>query len=202
MKKIVIIIISILVISAIVGGIVFLNSKETEGTNNNTNTSQMYEQDNETISNITNNNEILQSNNSTEQTTSSLQTNEGNSNEYMQNTRIKLTFDNEEVYVKLDNNQSSKDFLEMLPLTLTFEDYNNTEKIANLPEKLSTEGTPSGYDPQIGDFSYYAPWGNLSVFYKDFRYSNSLVKLGTFESGIEKLGNMNEDFTVRIERVD
>ncbi len=28
------------------------------------------------------------------------------------------------------------------------------------------------------------------------------VKLGTFESGIEKLVNMNEDFTVKIEKVD
>lgn len=117
-------------------------------------------------------------------------------------TRIKLTIDNEEIYVRLDNNKSSKQFLEMLPLTLEFEDYNDTEKIATLPEKLSTEDAPSGYDPQIGDFSYYAPWGNLSIFYKDFRYSNSLVKLGTFESGIEKLANMNEDFTVKIEKVD
>lgn len=117
-------------------------------------------------------------------------------------TRIKLTIDNEEIYVRLDNNKSSKQFLEMLPLTLEFEDYNETEKIATLPEKLSTEDAPSGYDPQIGDFSYYSPWGNLSIFYKDFRYSNSLVKLGTFESGIEKLANMNEDFTIKIEKVD
>ena len=44
----------------------------------------------------------------------------------------------------------------MLPLTLTFEDFNSTEKIANLPNELSTEGQPSGYIPEIGDFAYYA----------------------------------------------
>ena len=90
----------------------------------------------------------------------------------------------------------------MLPLTLTFEDFNNTEKIATLPSELSTEGLPSGYTPETGDFAYYAPWGNISVFYEDFRYSNSLYKLGTIESGTEILGNIDEDFEVTIERVD
>ena len=120
----------------------------------------------------------------------------------MENTRIKLTVNGNEVFVRLDDNQASRDFLEMLPLTLTFEDYNNTEKIATLPSELSTEGLPSGYTPIIGDFSYYAPWGNISVFYKDFRYSDSLYKLGTIESGTEILGNLNDDFEVKIEKVN
>lgn len=69
-----------------------------------------------------------------------------------------------------------------------------------LPRKLTTEGTLSGYTPQIGDFAYYAPWGNLSIFYKEFRYSNSLVKLGTFEGdGIDKIKNLNGNFTIKIE---
>ena len=123
--------------------------------------------------------------------------------ETLENARIKLTVNgNEEVFVSLDDNQASRDFLEMLPLTLTFEDFNSTEKIATLPNELSTEGQPSGYTPEIGDFAYYAPWGNISVFYKDFRYSNSLYKLGTLESGADIFGNMNEDFEVTIERVN
>ena len=123
--------------------------------------------------------------------------------ENLGNARIKLTVNgNEEVFVSLDNNQASQDFLEMLPLTLTFEDFNSTEKIATLPKELSTDGQPSGYTPKIGDFAYYAPWGNISVFYKDFRYSNSLYKLGTIESGTEIFEKLNDDFEVTIERVN
>ena len=123
--------------------------------------------------------------------------------ETLENARIKLTVNgNEEVFVSLDDNQASRDFLEMLPLTLTFEDFNSTEKIANLPNELSTEGQPSGYIPEIGDFAYYAPWGNISVFYKDFRYSESLYKLGTIESGAEIFENLDNDFEVTIERVN
>ena len=122
--------------------------------------------------------------------------------ENMEKARIKLTVNGNEIFVRLDDNVASKELLEMLPLTLTFEDFNSTEKIATLPSELSTEGLPSGYTPKVGDFSYYAPWGNLSIFYEDFRYSNSLYKLGTIESGTEILGNMNGNFEVTIERVN
>ena len=146
------------------------------------------------IENNTENNNV-----STEPNTQQIQGDE----ETLENARIKLTVNgNEEVFVSLDDNQASRDFLEMLPLTLTFEDFNSTEKIATLPNELSTEGQPSGYTPEIGDFAYYAPWGNISVFYNDFRYSNSLYKLGTIESGTEIFENMNNDFEVTIERVN
>ena len=122
--------------------------------------------------------------------------------EHMEKARIKLTVNGNEIFVRLDDNVASKELLEMLPLTLTFEDFNSTEKIATLPSELSTEGLPSGYTPKVGDFSYYAPWGNLSIFYEDFRYSNSLYKLGAIESGTEILGNMNGNFEITIERVN
>ncbi|MGM7723089.1 cyclophilin-like fold protein [Metabacillus sp. Hm71] len=120
----------------------------------------------------------------------------------MEDIRIKLTFNNEEVIVNMDDNPTSKDFLSLLPLTLTFEDYAGTEKISYPSNKLSTEEAPSGIDPAVGDFTYYAPWGNLAIYYKDFGYSNGLIKLGEIESGIEKLENLNGNFTVTIEKVD
>ena len=117
--------------------------------------------------------------------------------------RIKLTVNSEEIYVNLENNKSVQDFISMLPLTLNVEDYNSTEKIATLPRKLTTEGSPDGYTPKVGDFAYYAPWGNLSMFYNDFRYSDSLIKLGTFENGgINKIKNIDNDFTIKIEKAN
>ena len=123
--------------------------------------------------------------------------------EEVANERLKLTVNgNEEILANLEDNVASREFLEMLPLTLTFEDFNNTEKIANIPSKLNVDGLPSGYTPSIGELAYYAPWGNISVFYEDFRYSNSLYKLGTLESGTEIFADINNDFEVTIERVN
>lgn len=120
----------------------------------------------------------------------------------MEDIRIKLTFNNGEVIVNMYDNPTSKDFLSLLPLTLTFEDYAGTEKISYPSNKLSTKEAPSGMDPTIGDFTYFAPWGNLAIFYKDFGYSNGLIKLGKIESGKENFENVHGDFTVHIEKVD
>jgi hypothetical protein len=61
--------------------------------------------------------------------------------------RIKLSFNNEKVIVNMYDNPTSRDFLTLLPLTLTFEEYSGTEKISRLAERLSTEDAPSGSDP-------------------------------------------------------
>ena len=77
------------------------------------------------------------------------------------------------------------------------------EKLSYPPEELTTEGVPSsGYTPKRGDFSYYSPWGNVTMFYDDHRYSSGLVKLGKIESGVELLDSINDDFTVSIERMN
>lgn len=112
---------------------------------------------------------------------------------------VLLKFDSEELTVRLNDSQASRDFVAMLPLTLTFRDYNATEKVSDLPKPLSLDGSPSGCTPSVGDFAYYAPWGNLAIFYRDFRYSNSLIPLGAIESGVEKLASMQGEFSVQIE---
>lgn len=116
--------------------------------------------------------------------------------------KIKLTFNKEEVIVKMYDNPTSRDFLTLLPLKLTLKDYARTEKISYLSRKLSTQNAPAGSDPSIGDFTYYSPWGNLAIFYRDFGYANGLIILGNIESGIEKLANIGDNFTVKIERID
>jgi hypothetical protein len=127
---------------------------------------------------------------------------ENGGSDTVEDVRIKLTFNNEEVIVKMFDNPTSRDFLTLLPLTITLEDYAGTEKINYLSKKLSTEEAPSGSDPSVGDFTYYSPWGNLAIFYKDFGYSNGLIKLGKIESGVEKLRSMNGDTTVIIEKIN
>ena len=99
--------------------------------------------------------------------------------------KIRLTINGQSTTATLDDNATARDFLSLLPLTLTLEDYASTEKIAYPPRKLSTQGAPAGIDPEVGDITYYAPWGNLALFYKDFGYSAGLIRLGRFDSRVE-----------------
>lgn len=99
--------------------------------------------------------------------------------------KIRIDVNGTPVTATLDDIETSREFVSFLPLTLTLKDYNGTEKISNLPNKLSTKDAPAGIDPVVGDITYYAPWGNLAIFYKDFGYSRGLVKLGRIDSGAD-----------------
>lgn len=106
-------------------------------------------------------------------------------NERVVDMKIRITVGEKEVTATLNDSEAARDFASLLPLTLTLEDYNKTERISDLPKRLSTKGAPSGSDPRVGDIAYYAPWGNLAIFYQDFGYSNGLVILGKIDGDME-----------------
>lgn len=114
-------------------------------------------------------------------------------------TKIKITIGETVVTGTLNDTKSSQDLISLLPLTLTMEDYVSTEKIGYLPGKLSTEDAPSGFDPSVGDITYYAPWGNLALFYGEAGYANGLVSLGKLDSNISALKRPGK-VQVKIER--
>ena len=79
-------------------------------------------------------------------------------------------------------------------MTLKLTDYAGTEKIGYLPRKLSTSAAASASTPAAGAIAYYAPWGNLAIFYKPFAHSNGLIQPGSMDTGIALLarsGSLN-----------
>ena len=101
--------------------------------------------------------------------------------------KLKITIGETVLTATMYDNPTTRDFISLLPLTLILTDYNGTEKISNLPKRLSTQDAPAGYKPYAGDITLYAPWGNLALFYKDFPYSSGLIVLGKIDTGIEAL---------------
>lgn len=114
--------------------------------------------------------------------------------------KIKITIESTELTATLIDSKTTQDFISLLPLTLTLENYGDTEKISYLPRKLSTEDAPKGIDPSFGDLTYYAPWGNLAIFIRDFGYSNGLVHLGKFDGDMQAL-NVSGPVSVTIELI-
>lgn len=115
--------------------------------------------------------------------------------------KIRIKTEKTEMTATLIDSKTTQDFLSLLPLTLTLQDYAGTEKISDLPKKLSTEGAPLGSDPAVGDIAYYAPWGNLALYYRDAGYASGLVLLGKLDTGREAL-NVSGSLNVTIERIE
>lgn len=123
------------------------------------------------------------------------------SNKKAQDMKIRITLGEKVVTATLLDSETARDFVSLLPLTLVLEDHARTEKISNLPRKLSMTDAPAGGDPSVGDIAYYAPWGNLAIYYKDFGYSSGLVILGKIDGGAEAF-NVPGSVKVMIEPVE
>ena len=114
--------------------------------------------------------------------------------------RIRFSLDDgSEIIVQLNDNPAAEALYEMLPIELSFEDFNSTEKIAYLTEEIPSDGSPDQRDPDVGSLCYYIPWGNLCFFYRDFRPSSSLIPLGQVESGAGLLEGLDRTAAVMVE---
>lgn len=112
--------------------------------------------------------------------------------------KIRIIIEGQALSATLDDSMAAKDFASLLPLDLTLSDYASTEKVSDLPRRLSTDGAPRSYKPSAGDITYYAPWGNLAIFYRGFSDSAGLVRLGAFDDGVEAL-RRDQPFKARFE---
>ncbi|MHA6691889.1 cyclophilin-like fold protein [Devosia sp. A449] len=114
--------------------------------------------------------------------------------------KIRMTFNGMTMTATLYDNPSARDFASLLPLDLTIDNYASNEKIAYLPRKLTEDGSGAFSNEQPGDLCYFAPWGNLALFYAGYRYSEGLIRLGRFDDGFEPL-LVRGEFPLRIELI-
>lgn len=117
-------------------------------------------------------------------------------------TIVRFTSDRTSIDVEIgEDSPAVRDFLSMLPLETSFEEFSGREKIAYLPRELAFEGSP-GSDPEDGDLIYYTPWGNLGFYYDTtgVGFSDATLHLGTYRASVEQLALL-EGGTVTIEVV-
>ncbi|HRA75965.1 MAG TPA: cyclophilin-like fold protein [Propionicimonas sp.] len=113
-------------------------------------------------------------------------------------TRITVTIGGHSYQATLADNPTTRELIDQLPLTLAFTDFNRVEKIATLPRPLTTQGAPTGTDPEINDIGYYRPGNNLVLYYGDVGYFNGIVRLGSLPEGMDAIARQPDGFTATI----
>ena len=63
------------------------------------------------------------------------------------------------------------------------------------PQELDTSDTPLA-EGGAGTLAYYAPWGDVVLFYDSFSANGSLYELGEAVSGAEDISQMTGTITV------
>jgi hypothetical protein len=115
-------------------------------------------------------------------------------------TRVRITVGDTELNGRLHDNATARDLAAQLPLTLSFRDHNNVEKAAPLPRELSLDGAPAGHDPVAGEIGYWAPDGDLVLYYDDAApYWNGIVRIGELDRDMAAVKRLPEGTRVTIE---
>ncbi|TQR34468.1 hypothetical protein DMB92_00445 [Campylobacter sp. MIT 99-7217] len=107
----------------------------------------------------------------------------------------------EKIVLELEQNAAAKSLYAKLPLELEFSDYVGKEKISKpLKSPLDMSGI-RGYDPSVGDFFYFSPWGNLGIFYEKQGFHSGLAFLGKLKSeDLAKIRAFKNDFKITINK--
>ena len=107
--------------------------------------------------------------------------------------KVNITVNNREYVLELEYSQTTREFLNTLPLSITMEELNGNEKYKYLDNKFTTDSKV----PEIinkGDVMLY---GNncLVIFYKTFTTTYSYTKIG-YINNLEEIGDNNIIVTI------
>ena len=112
--------------------------------------------------------------------------------------RIRVVSAMQTIVFQLNDSAAAQALYEQLPLNVQVEDYAGSEKIFYPPEALDVNDTPLAEGP-AGTLAYYAPWGDVAIFYGECRGANGLYALGEVISGGAQIESLTGE--VRIEKV-
>ena len=70
-----------------------------------------------------------------------------------------------------------------------------------LRNEPSANGQKVGCHPLAGDLCVYQPWGNLSIFYVDFKDDSNLIPIGRLERGLD-IVKAHDSFTATLEKAE
>jgi hypothetical protein len=112
--------------------------------------------------------------------------------------RMTVNANGNAIVFELNDSQAAKDLYAQLPFSIEVQNYSSNEKIFYPPEKLKTGDTPLVKSAKTGTLAYYAPWGDVVMFYGGFGSASGLYELGRAVHGGEHIKNLSG--TIHIER--
>ena len=111
--------------------------------------------------------------------------------------RIRVQAGDRSVIYQLNDSPAAAALYAQLPLTTQVEDFSTNEKIFYPEQPLDITGAPLA-SGGAGTLAYYAPWGDVVMFYDAYSPNASLYELGQAVSGGELVGQMTGTVTIDI----
>lgn len=116
--------------------------------------------------------------------------------------RIGVKVEDKLLTATLIDSETTRDFVSLLPVSMTMRDLFNREKFGDLPRPVS-EGGPRVRRYEVGQVAYWSPSAHLAIFYRHDGQSippPGIIVIGKIESGVDVL-NVPGDVRVTIELI-
>ena len=114
--------------------------------------------------------------------------------------KLNLNIGGKTVAATLADNATARDFVSVLPLSVSMNDLFGREKYGDLPRALS-EGGPRKSRYEVGDIAYWSPDHQFAIYYHqdgESIPSPGIIPIATIDSGVEAF-NVSGSVKVRIE---
>ena len=119
--------------------------------------------------------------------------------------KIRLTLDNSKaITATLIDSETTRDFVSLLPLTLTMNDLFGREKFARLPRAISTEAKRT-HTYEVGSVAYWSPGPDLAIFYRRDGQkipAPGIIVIGKLDSAAVEALNVPGSVRVAFERLE
>lgn len=109
--------------------------------------------------------------------------------------KIRVSDHNYQIDFDLNNSDAAQSLDQQLPLTVEVKNYSNDEKIFYPKNKLTTANTPET-DAKPGDLAYFAPWGDVVMFYQSFAAYPGLFILGKASCNQDKIERLSGEINI------
>lgn len=103
--------------------------------------------------------------------------------------KIRLTVNGQVITAILIDGETTRDFVSLLPLTLTLNDLFGREKFGHMPRAISTDGKRT-HTYEIGDVAYWSPGPDVAIYYRQDGEKippPGIIVIGKMDSRVEAL---------------
>lgn len=126
--------------------------------------------------------------------------NENSDNDNDMVTKMKITVNGRTLTATLEDNATTRAFVEKMPVTLPMMDLYGREMCYRFPEALPTDNARSrGYE--VGEIVYYPPMHSFVIMYKQNGEHFQMQSIGRVDSGVEIFDGIG-DVDVRFEKAE
>lgn len=105
--------------------------------------------------------------------------------------QVTITSQGHSATFQLYDTLAAKEFYAQLPLELELSNFRDAQWMFYPPQKLNVTSREAYHDGKKGELSYYAPWGDVFMLYKDFYAGDEMHRLGIGIVGADDIAAMS-----------